>query len=161
MRISGPPESRSVVDLRWEGILKNPLLKCDIPSETAKTFLLIYDHCIIVTFPYVHIFYPGLDHPSIIFPFPSLPFLKWLQQDSIFYIHTFVESTSTIFTFLYPPPPAITLPLMWSVLHFWNNKMKKCDFISYKLDDHYNRATICELQILGSCCFQNINPQEG
>jgi hypothetical protein len=56
----------------------------------------------------------------ILFPTP-LPFLKQLPQVSVFHIHTCIESTSTIFTLLYPfhlpSPPDSTFPLARPVLH--------------------------------------------
>jgi hypothetical protein len=40
--------------------------------------------------------------PFIILPLPQLHFLKWLRQFSMFHICTCIESTSIIFTLLYP-----------------------------------------------------------
>jgi hypothetical protein len=50
----------------------------------------------------------------MILPLPSIPFLKWLQQVSVFHIHTYVENTSTIFTFFDP----LHLPFLFPVLHY-------------------------------------------
>jgi hypothetical protein len=48
-------------------------------------------------------------------------FLWWVQQVQKFYIHSRIESISSIFTFfislLYPPPPFSVLPLAWPVFH--------------------------------------------
>jgi hypothetical protein len=69
----------------------------------------------IVTFPYAHILYPSLAHPSIILSLPPTPFLKRLQQISMFHIYTCIKSTSTIFTFLFPldlPSPSSCYPTL-------------------------------------------------
>jgi hypothetical protein len=71
------------------------------------SFLLVYiscGRCFVVTFPYMHTMYPSLCHLFHCSPSSPSPFIKWLWQVSMFHNHTCIESTSTIFTLIYPPP---------------------------------------------------------
>jgi hypothetical protein len=71
-----------------------------------------------MTFSHIHILYLVWFIFSIIIFLPSFPFLKWLRKISMFDIHECIESTSTIFIFLYPlhlPSPPTHPPLTWTL----------------------------------------------
>jgi hypothetical protein len=69
-----------------------------------KIFLLIYGSytgSFLITLPYVHTLYTGLVYSLHYSPSSHTPFLKNVQC-SMFHVHTYIKSTSNIFTFLYP-----------------------------------------------------------
>jgi hypothetical protein len=78
-------------------------------------FVIVYDGytgVFVVTFPYIHILYPGLIHPSIILPTPILkmtligfngPYL-YMYQKHIKHIHLPLSSSFTLPLLLLPFP---------------------------------------------------------
>jgi hypothetical protein len=50
---------------------------------------------------------PSLVH---LLQYSPSPFLKWLQQVSVFCIHTYIENTSVVFTLIYSPLPLVPSP---------------------------------------------------
>jgi hypothetical protein len=72
----------------------------------VSLFLLVYNSCMGVSLWHFHVYVqctPVWFIPSIT-PLSTFSpcFLKWLRQVSMFYNHTCVDNTSTIFTLLYP-----------------------------------------------------------
>jgi hypothetical protein len=70
------------------------------PCLFVFNIFIAYNSCtegFIVTFPCMHTMYLSYVCP---FRYSPSPFLKWLQQVSMFYIHVCIENAMTIFTLL-------------------------------------------------------------
>jgi hypothetical protein len=70
--------------------------------------------------------------PSIFLLCTLVPLLWWFQQVWILYIHSCIESSSTIFmfftSFFYPPSVVCNFPLLWLIFHS-RPSLFKCLFI--------------------------------
>jgi hypothetical protein len=83
-----------------------------------KNILITYNSCTGGFLGHVHIcVHWTLDWLiSPFFSLPPTPFLKWLQQVSVFHTHTCVARTSSMFTlltfFIHSSPPTTALPFM-------------------------------------------------
>jgi hypothetical protein len=120
------PESQGIgllvlFSIDTEDYLKQMLLKNYISSFTfLNTFLLVWrGHCNIAICTCIIPRFTSSPHYSP--SYYSICLLRWLQQVSMFHIHSCIESTSTTFTvftfFIYPFLPTSALPLSWLVLY--------------------------------------------